>query len=308
MRKELCHQQELHAILTKLGAACSQGKTSTPSILRTIQSAQRVVDGLADFYSAFLGPIFYNERSHIPIGGVPVAMKVFEIPELLEYILEYVSIPDIMSFQQVSRSIYALIDHSPALLRRLSLRAEPYGSDIKTPFKNFTHGAKGGFYCGWERHAEPEKVVVRAGFHKAGAGLPYIGTRWCRMFICQPPIKWMNVHLPCCSRQRGVQTEIVCSAEGITIGDLYDATLRFKQEHSGCVYASADRHDVDGVVVVNPVFTGVATVREDDTIATWRRFPQYPLEAAVTLLSLSVEERIASNRLPAYIKYKRRGR
>lgn len=140
-----------------------------------------------------------------------------------------------MSFQQVSRALYTSIDLSPSIQRRLSLRADPKDCELRLAFNDFSHASKGGFYCGWARHLEPNKVFIKAGFHNSQLGLPRIGTRWRRMLICQPLIHRMDILPLCCIRQASVKKEALSSAEGLTIGDILDATLRVQKEHSTCL-------------------------------------------------------------------------
>ncbi|KAK5126932.1 hypothetical protein LTR85_008290 [Meristemomyces frigidus] len=126
MRKALGHQQELQRFVSVLLAKneALAGDMTQSHTVSAVHGAQRELDGLHGFFSTFLSPAFYNERIPDRSNSTPPAQGVFEVVELLELILGYLTIRDIMSFQQINRSAYDTIESSPRLRDMLSLRAE----------------------------------------------------------------------------------------------------------------------------------------------------------------------------------------
>jgi len=108
-------------------------------------------------------------------------------------------------------------------------------------------------------------------FSKPSAELPRIGTRWRRMFICQPPIKEISVWDQCRNYQ-GSRNEprVIKSESGFTIGDLYDLTKEVMAEHRFCLNAPPDFHDDEGIVRIDPTFTTKIILGDGDPIARAR--------------------------------------
>ncbi|TKA38168.1 hypothetical protein B0A55_13602, partial [Friedmanniomyces simplex] len=80
------------------------------------KEASAAVQGLKTFFSDFLEPTLFTEKQPLDRQeGTPAAERVLELPELLENVLQYLEIPDILRFQQVNRSACASIDGSPRL-------------------------------------------------------------------------------------------------------------------------------------------------------------------------------------------------
>ncbi|KAK4545779.1 hypothetical protein LTR36_002733 [Oleoguttula mirabilis] len=323
MRKALRHQQELHTSLTALllrreGSGLVQSDT-----VKAVQGARRDLDGLSSFFSTFLNPVFYNERILESSDGESTAQKVFAIAELLELILGRLTIRDIISFYQVSRAVYIAIEGSPRLQRVLSLRADAHDSHFRTPFGDYSHGPKGGFYCGNAGHPiqvivdgarQTHRLTFRAGFKRCAKALPSkIGTRWRRMFICQPPVHEVTISCACCSsKYKHTELRKLRSESGVTIGDLYDMTETLVTEHRTCVYASALQHDEAGVVIVNPTFSATMDLGDSDPIVqAWRRSitpgacPTFSHRTDF-LSQQFLNRRARQDRLQAYINYKRR--
>lgn len=305
VRKALAHQQDLQSVLTAIAAKRNQGDVAESSIFDAVQEAQRELDGLHDFFSMFLNPIFYNERPCKSDGGS--AHTVFAVAELLEMILAYVAIRDILNFQQTNHAAYDAIDSSPRLQRMMSLREEPQ-NHLRTPFGAYSHGVKGGFFCKYDSPSMistgERQVPLTAGFSMRGLSHT-IGTRWMRMFICQPPVHEMRVETVCCGN-RGGQSEgqVIRSNTGLTIGDLYGASKMLIEEHRTCVHANATHHDQHGFVQAEPVFSTMVKLDEHDPIA--RKYDS-PASVQPAHSSSVATYYTGVARLEAYTNYKRRG-
>ncbi|KAK5735845.1 hypothetical protein LTR17_007857 [Elasticomyces elasticus] len=125
----------------------------------------------------------------------------------------------------------------------------------------------------WSRASETGKVTVRAKFTKGRNGrqlpLPVVGGRLRSMLICQPPIKEMSILANCCRRLYTAETEKeapkIFNATGLTVGDLYAATMDHAQRHMDCVHAYIRHHDKeDGTVQATITFEGQLQLQPGD--------------------------------------------
>lgn len=272
-------QDGISAALKKL----SHGQSSPVHTISSLQSALHEVDGLGSFFSLYLDPQYYNERRS---DDCTAAQRTFDVPELLEMILDAAEIPDILSMYSVNRSIRDSIECSSRMQTKLCLRAAPAHSHLETPLsycfiKYFDCERTPmacyppvpigrGFSCsigrlpvmplppftGPEDDEKSRTVTLNAYFYPfKQQRLGGLGSRIRRMFICQPPIKRMTVHLSCCpnmdiyfSDPPPPAPEYVSSEIGLTIGDLYDCAARLMDQHRWCPYAHAGQLDDDGMV------------------------------------------------------------
>ena len=326
LRKALVHQQDLQSVITALstkadGEGAGLARSEVEDLVR---DAQRQLDGLHQYFSAFLNPIFYNERIPSVIDGIPAAHRTFAVPELLEMILNYVDTPDILSFQHVNHALYDTINESSNLQRLLSLRADDRGSPIRMPFREYTHRTRGGFFCyaALRKHPLPldterqNIITISAAFadrRRRGADchhrLPRIGARWRRMFICQPPVHKMEAKTTCCAAISSVESPP--HSAGLTIGDLHDASDRLAAEHCMCVQASRARdHDVEGFVMVAVSFATTVVLSESDPMLLRQRSLLLGTKAVAAAVPGVLEGDDANRhvrRMQAYIKYKKTG-
>lgn len=99
------------------------------------------------------------------------------------------------------------------------------------------------------------------------ARLPRVGARYRRMFICQPPLKWMTINLDCYSNRHFGYPELpptITSEQGLTIGDLYDCTKKLMEEHRWYPNAPVTSLDDNGVVDVGVSFSGALVLQPGD--------------------------------------------
>lgn len=304
IRKALAHQYELQKVISSLSRTTHGSAVGPSCITEKLQAAQAELDGLHHYFSSVVNPTFYNERltgNHLERSP---AERVFDIPEMLVLVLDYVPIRDLMSFQQVNRAAYGIIESSPELQRTLSLRADATGSIFRVPFQTWSGGPRGGFWCAYGTSGRilGNELRLTAGFSKA-TRLPRIGTRWRKMFICQPPVSEMAVSTACCAHQRNKDEppNIIRSATGLTMGHLYDWTEALAAEHRMCINANVCHLDEDGFVNAKPTFATNVTLSEEDPILQTRRRLQSTRPVRNSTL------RTRNERLQAYVKYKRQG-
>lgn len=274
-RAALSHQQDLESNLSALLNDIKSGRQSQAALEKAIIAAQKHAAGLKMFLSSCIPQKFYNERRS---DSSTAAQRTFDVAELLEMILDHLEIPDIVKMIQVSHSLKNSIEASTKLQDKLSLRPAPLDSHIYSAFEQCLF-REGGFRCTLTNYnntrpqALPGTFAVRAYFFPfPGQHLPKIGSKYRRMFICQPPIKQMKVYLSCCPRDRELgflpQLEVctVSSDGGLTIGHLYDCARKQMDEHRWCPYASTFSLDDDGVVMTGVQFKGSVVLQPDHPI------------------------------------------
>ncbi|KAK4892525.1 hypothetical protein LTR27_008989 [Elasticomyces elasticus] len=270
----LHHQKELEHTVALLRRQQARLTTIDPVLVDMIEKLKRSSKGLTTYFSVFLDPIIYNEMQPLdplPSGSTPAAVKVFDLPELLEEVLGHVDTVDLLRFHQVNQSARTSINGSPRLRTALGLRAAPAGSRLRIPFNlpsalspmtaNFR------FYKYEPRHNEPieldidpsptgqRQVRLRAEFRVSQGKAAKIDERCRGMYITQPPVKDARVLLACCSVDVIRKQQVIRSDAGITIGMLWDVRSELLEKHKFCPHAAIDLHDADGFVAVEPSFT-----------------------------------------------------
>lgn len=202
-----------------------------------VKKLQDAADGLSEFLSARLPPIHYNE---IRSQDAQIAKCMFLIPELLELVLEYVDVVDILTMRQVNKGVQAIIDVSPKLQIKLYYRAIDEKDRIKgksgSPFSSgfYKTPLETGFQVEVNTHKEGLPVVAGLYRVKAAQDLPRIGRAWKRMFICQPPVLEMYAFTDCSVHGRVIPGVEVTSTTGLTVGDLHDQAAKMLTSENCC--------------------------------------------------------------------------
>ncbi|KAK5738356.1 hypothetical protein LTR17_006075 [Elasticomyces elasticus] len=319
--KALEHQQKLgHAISLLRRQQAALGVSSDRAngdVANTLDDMETCAQGLGAFFSDFLNPVFYNEKQPLhTMGDTSSAQKVFDLPELLELVLEYVEEVDVLRFHQVSRSARASIDGSPRLQSRLSLRIDSTDKPRRYPFSNVNSIAPlaSGFSCnpntpGRRYHADapgpfPEdRVLVQARFDISGVGK--IDTRCRSMHIAQPPIKDMQLRLQCCDKALlDEHKSDIHSDVGVTIGDLWDAAVNAQEEHRLCPHASRSLHDTDGFVMPYPSFVAFVAGKLPEEPAVRRTTHCLSGPTAIMATEVAAQRKANEDRMGAYMAYK----
>ena len=295
MSHQISLEQEIADTLKKV----ESGEYSSAELKSSLLSVQSHVTGLGGHFSRQLrtNPEFYNERK--PEGST-IACRVFDIPELLEMILEHLTIPDLLKFYQCSTSIRDSIESSSKLQSQLSLRPVSSNSYLHLPVRHLTKfvpldafdenitGLQTGFFSSEQfprrrpsrkyehkNEAQDRTVEIHASFYLLpGQRLPRMGSRVRRMFITQPPLEEMTVALNCCpiydygpTGLESPKPERKVSREGgLTVGALYDRAEELLDEHRCCTQAYSGLLDDDGTVKVGVRFVGSMVLQPDDPI------------------------------------------
>lgn len=265
---------------------------------------QTVTDGFKEHFSSCLDNSFYNER----FGRTREATeRFFDVPELLEHVMRYLPLDDLMRVQQVNKQLKAATEGSPRLRKFMLQQADPNGF-FQTPLH--LEGRRRQLRCQEAHHdhravrREPE-VVVQAIIRDK---VPRMGKRWLDMYTCQPPITEMRVYTWCCSNKSGNNSDVVAETTasqgtltapgGIRIGDLCTAAEPIFEKHRLCPNAGVHVLRPDGTVKVHVTFQGIAVLRDDDPFLAKRRERR--------LRSMKVRQETAARRehLSRYAQFK----
>ncbi|KAK5712360.1 hypothetical protein LTR15_011940 [Elasticomyces elasticus] len=324
--KALEHQQKLgHAISLlrrQQGALGVSSERANGDVANIMADMETFVQGLDAFFSDFLSPVFYNEKQPLlAMDDTSAAQKVFDLPELLELVLQYVEEVDVLRFHQVNRSARASIDGSPRLQSRLSLRIDSTDKPRRYPFGNVNSMTPmiSGFRCnpstpGRRYHVDapgpfPEdRVLVDARFEIPVSRVGKIDTRCRSMHIAQPPIKDVQLRLRCCDKalldehKNGIHSDL-----GVTIGDLWDAAVKAQEEHRLCPHAPRPLHDTDGFVMPKPFFVAYVAAKLPEEPAIKRTLYCPPGPTPLEAIEVATQRRANEERMGAYIAYKQKG-
>lgn len=177
------------------------------------------IAGLKLHQSNMIETIHYNE--YLPSGSTATA-RALGIPEVLEMILGDVGFFDLMRCCFVSRMFRDVIEESKRLQEMLFLRPDPsvnHRSLLPLDFPSFAVGtSRTTFFRRRRIHIEMTKLPTA------------LGTRWRKMFICNPPVKEIQVLV---GFQRGASCNthyyapyFLSNSVGVTVGDLYDESRK----------------------------------------------------------------------------------
>ncbi|KAK4892527.1 hypothetical protein LTR27_008991 [Elasticomyces elasticus] len=299
--KALGRQQKMELAITTLRRRQDRLIEADPELASTIRDLEQAIEDQKSFFSDLLKPVFYNHQQSRDHQNCTAAQKVFDIPELLELILQDLRIPHILSFQQTCRSAKACIDNSPRLQSALSLRSDPTDSPLRMPF---ARRFKGFFSNSTEEvmlnDATTKIVSINFGFvppkKQSLQKLPSIGSCYRRMYVVQPPITSANITLICCRSLHGDRPTQLQAENGITMGDIYDATKEMYEKHCMCPHAPIHMHDENGLVNVKICFS-----------AEMRRAVMPPLQKrgqAEKAKEEAAQREARNDRIAAYIAYK----
>ncbi|KAK4932019.1 hypothetical protein LTR49_001706 [Elasticomyces elasticus] len=301
VNKALGRQQKMELAITTLRRRQDRLIEADPELASTIRDLEQAIEDQKSFFSDILKPVFYNHQQSRDHKNCTAAQTVFDIPELLELILQDLRIPHILSFQQTCRSAKACIDNSPRLQSALSLRADPTDSPLRMPF---ARRFKGFFFNNTEEamlnDVTTKKIFIDFGFlppkKSSLQKLPSIGSCYRRMYVVQPPIPTANISLICCGSIHVDSPTQLQSESGITMGDLYDITKDLYERHSMCPHAPVSMHDEIGMVNVKICFS-----------AEMRRAVMPPLQKrgqAEKAKEEAAQREARNDRIAAYIAYK----
>lgn len=235
-RKVLSHHRNLQSRLRSITALASMvtDDWTKEQLLKEAEGIQNGVDRFDGYLRHILPPKYYNEqRAEDSIA----AERVFNIPELLELILEETEHDDIMYMSMVSRNIKAIVEASSKLQTRLHLKLDRSVGLTRAPYTLFDDHVPGISVSLPSSGTVTMSIWVSHLRSDHGPQLPEIGDAWKRKFISQPPPKKMETVVRCVMGEDIYLYESehwsVSSLEGLTLGDVYEVAEASLAEHTG---------------------------------------------------------------------------
>ncbi|KAK3659029.1 hypothetical protein LTR56_001466 [Elasticomyces elasticus] len=266
----LAHRDKLQdmigrPIMSRLGQSQESDRRELKSLLADIE-ALRIL----------------RHQSHVTLLGATsesviglAVAGVFKVPELLENILQHLTIPELHNAEDTCRRFRDTIASSPKLPQKLfrtsvtshRLRTLGYvGPFNKTnawlgyPISVFSSLTRPDFYC----PCDPETFLVRfnARFQSCTGTLPQLPDRVLEMFVSQPPITQAQISLACCGKMPlnidtyGNYIYTLRNPNGFKLKDLYAVASKFLEEHKLCPGAHRGQLNKDGFVQNTATFMG----------------------------------------------------
>lgn len=203
---------------------------------------------------------------YCPPHATGLAQNVFDIPELLEEMLEYLDIDDSLTAQMVNRQFRDAVNSSIRLQRRLSLLPHtskhfsyPLAKLDDVPGMLFTI-KKVPKVLGHPQSLSTVTIEAKI------VGTPKLGSRCRRILLVQPPVQSVSAWPDCCRyRQQEEEDHLVVNEAGITVGDLIDHATMLAQCYQNCCEAPPNDYDSDdGHLMLGVEFQAVLTLDIDD--------------------------------------------
>ncbi|KAK5744707.1 hypothetical protein LTR17_001782 [Elasticomyces elasticus] len=240
-----------------------------------------------------------------------LAQQVFGIVELCEQILGHLGGGnDLLSASRMCRTVAAVTRGSPILQHALGLTPNTSGF-WHAPFAKGLYPGfscdKTDYMVMWaSSRGIPDRPTIEASFntyrydnyysereYTKVIAMPRIGAAFRSTLICTPPITEMECVITCCSSweapyhhdgwygyPRNATHHLpepkplkrLSNPKGLTVGDLYDETVRLMEEHRLCPYEQTGNLDKDGFVRPQVTFkTTVQLLESDPELASRRK-------------------------------------
>ncbi|KXT14611.1 hypothetical protein AC579_3668 [Pseudocercospora musae] len=229
IREALGFQNQVEEASHKLSSICSSDVAGhTEEVAECAARIASASAGLSRFWAKMVGTHLFNERR----ASAGAARRVFDVPELLERILTFLGRRELLIVQRVNKTMFAAIENSVILARKLHLLPNASGH-LETPFsktrKYRYRTCPGscrrkwtspfhlpGFKCysmsrvphvaadpgALNEVSDPENYrcrTIAAAVRPRKEGAAPIGARCRKMLICNPPVTEMQVYPHCCA-------------------------------------------------------------------------------------------------------------
>ncbi|KAK3722198.1 hypothetical protein LTR37_002631 [Vermiconidia calcicola] len=330
----LNHQTNLES---KLQAIADGGITNMASMHSTAVEVCKDVAELRAFLNGCLNSIPITMRP-TPSSAVK-AQQVFDTAELLEAVMTNLHAVDVLSAVQVSRTMSKMVSASPKLQDVLQLRPskdghlasiflDSWGTKFRVITVTLYEHTPGQFISPSADLAMPANMRMRVVTRLTPDLIETLPKICHRMLICQPPVKTMNYAADCCSRKYNGPAEAsfslfgavavptylpaqpesqdlrptVTSETGLTIGDLYQITVKVRKEHLHCPHANQDQHHKDGTVRAMVAFDGEIELQKNDPFiaSEVKRYIEGQLEEV-----LEESNDVAEGKMRVYVEAKK---
>lgn len=221
VRNVVSHYLKLQGQLSQTTNGLNQATFSKDEVIELITSIRTKANGVGESLSNYVPRTVYNQ---VRSGDSIIAMTVFQMPELLELILEHNTVFEVLKIYQACRTIKDIIDGSPRLQAQLFLRPVtsifgPFARLKFHPLLDCDHRFQGeAWFLG-----EQCQISISSQRTDTFRRLPHVGRMWKSMQICQPPL--MSIAIAhhdilydggCDCRQE------ISTGRPLTFGDLYE--------------------------------------------------------------------------------------
>lgn len=237
--------------------------TCSGEVVEVITLAQQDLTNLEQSHNNLLADLPTSLRRS-PYAA-RLAQRVFDIPEILEHILHFLTLYDAFRAQQVNKQFFTSIQRSTKIQRGLGFQADP-GPFLRLPPDLRLIGLSFQLSLPPLPPTEAEKNTIMVDIDVVGpfsahalhpTKLPRLGAKARSILICQPPVTHIDAFTSCCchspwfARHQGEAIIPIASMDvksGITIGNLLDMDARLQTEHRLCPTAALRLHDSNGYV------------------------------------------------------------
>jgi hypothetical protein len=263
-RKVLAHYFNIQSSLHLIGSAASRNGQHGEDLAETAAEAHNDINGIGEFLSSQIEPIYYNERRQ---PNFTIATRVLQIPELLEVILDDTEFIDVLRMSETCHGIRNAIYASSKL--RVKLFLKPAGQDegqqiecnsllinnkrpwfyfggLSVEFEMFTSDSTELDYVfdSDDNSIAAERILYIC-FQKVKpvCNGRRVGAKWKDMFICRPPVKQLLLQQSTCAtgihwRDNGKK---ISSVVGFTVRELHDTAYETARAKEPCCRCSPER-------------------------------------------------------------------
>ena len=222
LRATVVHLQKLKVDLTNTFDNLYDFQSNTVELAKALHKIQASVQGIYTSLSNIAPASFYAE--YCPPEAKGLASRVFDIPELLEQILDGLQPWDLLIVQQVNRQFRDFIAESDTLQERFNPHLDEEKGEFYSPLT--LQRPKGV----WPGLAECTGRIPRSStntaWHKLKINKVFrLGSRVRRIPISEPPIQAMYFTADLVGGEYSVK-----NSNGVTIGDICDAVKKFIDE------------------------------------------------------------------------------
>ncbi|KAK1813589.1 hypothetical protein LTR12_012017 [Friedmanniomyces endolithicus] len=250
--KVLAHQETLKDTITWPTMACRE--RFKPEEIRRVKSLIGDIEGLEKVSQRLLPPPTALRMIKESNDRGKAAAKAFKVPEVLEEILLYLSIPDLHQAEDTSRDFRSTVAGSPRLQRKLfrsTASTDPLRSlgyvgpfDLHDPWLGYSMSFFSLLEEPFARHSSTDNHINFKGIFQSSTGkLPPLSERVLEMWLAETP-----------GPRAGPQT--IWKMRGWKVRDLYRIAQRLLADHKLCPDAPQVRLNERGFVQDEVCFRG----------------------------------------------------
>ncbi|KAK1069360.1 hypothetical protein LTR74_004926 [Friedmanniomyces endolithicus] len=245
-----------------------------PEEIRRVKSLIADIEGLEKVSQRLLPPPTALRMIKESNDRGKAAAKAFKVPEVLEEILLYLSIPDLHQAEDTSRDFRSTVAGSPRLQRKLfrsTASTDPLRSlgyvgpfDLHDPWLGYSMSFFSLLEEPFARHSLTDNHINFKGIFQSSTGkLPPLSERVLEMHVSQPPVTFIHFATGCCGTRWLAETpgpragpQTIWKMRGWKVRDLYRIAQRLLEDHKLCPDAPRVRLNERGFVQDEVCFRG----------------------------------------------------